>query len=67
MSGIPSYWYLYVEYLNEILLLEVMWTFFKLMGNFEAMKIHTESKTFTALCSFIFSFSLKFISLKFLI
>lgn len=40
---------------------------FKLMGNFEAMKIHTESKTFTALCSFIFSFSLKFISLKFLI
>lgn len=52
MRGVPSYWYLYVEYLNEILLLEVMWTLVILMGNFEAMKIHTESKTFTALCSF---------------
>lgn len=36
------------------------------MSNFEAMMIHTEPKIAIALCSFIFNFSLKFISLKFL-
>lgn len=64
MNKVPSYWYLHVEYLNDIFLSEVMWTLLKLMGNSEAMKIHTETKT--VLCKFIFNFSLKFISLNFL-